>query len=163
MHAATAAAATTAAAAKSRSHPARSSVFAGVREFGEADAELGADRFQRPRAVDDPETARIRVRAGEIGVSDALEERARLAFELVERAALGVRLVESLPRHPGRHVEQEREVGLAVAVDPLLELVDSLDGNAVTASLVGEGRVGEAIAKHRVAARERRADHRFEM
>ena len=42
---------------------------------------------ERPRAVDHAEAARVRRRALEIGVADAVEERAGLALELVERRA----------------------------------------------------------------------------
>ncbi len=88
----------------------------------------------------------------EIGVAHALEERVRLALELVERRGpRACARVEPRARHVGRHVEEKREVGLAVAVDPLLELADARDGHAVPAALIGVGRVGEAVAEHPVA------------
>ena len=59
----------------------------------------------------------------------------------------------------GGHVEQQREVGLAVAVDPGLELADARGRHAVPSPLVGEGRVAEAIAHHPVAPRQCRTDH----
>ena len=61
----------------------------------------------------------------EIGIADANEERLGLALEAVELAALAfARDRAARARRRGRDVEQEREIGLAVAVDPLLELAD---------------------------------------
>ncbi len=119
---------------------------------------------RRPRAVDDAEAPRLVGGALEIGGAHAREEGAGLALELVERATLALGALSRRARDTaGRHVEQEREIRLAVAVDPLLQLADARQRHAVAAALVGVGRVGEAVAQHPVAAGERRPDHEVEV
>jgi hypothetical protein len=68
------------------------------------------------------------------------------------------RLREPLPRYFRRHVEEQREIRIAVRVHASLELAQEFSRDEMAAALVGVGRVGEAIAQHPIAARERRFD-----
>ena len=69
-------------------------------------------------------------------------------------------------RHLGRQVEPQRQVGLRAAaagsagrLHPAVQLRQHRQVEAAPAALVGEGGVGEAVAQHHVAARQRRLDH----
>src|SRR4030095_3879503 len=132
-------------------------------ERREMHGDLCTHVFERSAAVDHAKTTRIVVRARQVCVTHALEKSTCLALELVERAPFRLRAVEARTRDESGHVEQQREIGLAIAVDPLLELANPPAVNAVPAPLISIGRVSKAIAKHPVAARERRTDHAIEM
>src|SRR5581483_12463282 len=121
--------------------------------------ELRAHLFDRARGIDDAKTLRLRARAIEIGIAHALEEGRILALELVGAATAGLRTRETFARDLRRHVEQDRAIRLAIGVNPGLEHGDALQRHAMAAALVGERRIGVAIAQHPIAARERRTYH----
>jgi len=122
-------------------------------------SEVRAHGLERPIRRDHAKPRRLGRGACEIGVAHAREERALLALELVEHAAVALVPRETTARYLDRNVEQQREVRLAVAMHPHFELGDERAVDAVPAALVGMRRVGEAVAQHPVAARERRPDH----
>src|SRR5436305_2710433 len=125
--------------------------------------EHAAHHVQRLRRIHDSKALRLAARTIEISVANALEEAHVLALELVPAAAFILLALQAFARNDRRHVEQDREVGLAIAVNPRLECGDALERNAMPPALVREGRVGEPITQDPFATRERRPDHLLEM
>ncbi len=92
--------------------------------------------------------------ARNVAGADALEERQVLRFEAVGSPGLGPALCGD-----GRvEIEPEREIGLQALLHCNLQLLEQGERLATTEALVREGGIGEAIAEHDVAARQRRRD-----
>ena len=90
----------------------------------------------------------------QIAGANALEEREVLGLEAVGGARRGA------ARGGERRldVEPERQVGLQAVLDPGLERAQHALVLAAAGALVGEGRIGEAVAQDDLAALERRRD-----
>src|SRR6476646_5157542 len=112
--------AATAARAATEAPPARRRVRppSDVLERFELRVELGAHVFERPRAVDHSEAVRLRGRAVTVGGADPNEKSLGLDLEAIEIAPRAARAIEALAGDARRHVEQERAIRPAVAVDP---------------------------------------------
>src|SRR5690606_13324198 len=113
----------------------------------------------RLAAVQYDESSRVALCAVAIGTADALEERHVLDLEAVG----GLRRRATLRSERRVEVEQVGAVGLQVSVYPVLEPRDALDRCAATGTLVGVGRVGEAVADDPAAIGQRRADEPVEV
>src|SRR5439155_15662511 len=98
-----------------------------------------------------------------VRVAHTREKGVRLAFELIEGATCERRGIEPRARYADRHIEQERDVGLAILVDPPLEIMDARERHAMPTALIRISCVGESIAHHPIAASERRAYHELEV
>jgi len=63
----------------------------------------------------------------------------------------------------GRHLEPQRQVGLPAFLDPALQLAQHGQVETAPSPLIGKGGVGEAVADHGGAARQRRLDQLLEV
>src|SRR5205823_11498844 len=89
--------------------------------------------------------------------------RVRLTFELVDGATPRMRFAEPAARNVQRNIEQKRDIGSTVSLDPVLEFADTRNRHGVAGSLVRVGRVGVAVAQNPFAARKSRSDHAVQM
>ena len=126
--------------------------------------ELGAHDGQRPRAVDDPEPAAARRRRARdrrrARARRMRSLRARTCRERGLRAAAASRRARETPvGTSNRNVTS----GWQSPCTHCSSVADTGERHAVPAALVGVRRVGEAVAEHPVAPRERRPDHELEV
>ena len=101
-------------------------------------------RLRRARAADTP---RARAR-----------KKARALLRSDPRRAWPERSLARARAQPRRQIEQQRAVRLQITVHGARELLDPLRTHAAPAALIGARGVGEAVADHPVAARQRRTD-----
>ena len=97
-----------------------------------------------------------RTRQFQVGRAHPLEEGRLLLLEAIGLAAARLR-----PRHAGRHrqIQQQRQVRLQLAHAPPAPATSIVAAvQAAAAALIGAGGIGETIADHPLAARQRRAD-----
>ncbi len=111
------------------------------------------------RPVEDFE-ARVFAREREVAVAHAFVEAIVLAFETIGlRAGRERTRCDALARDRKRHVDEQREIRFASARRGVRECAQHREIQAAPVALICERRIGEAIADHRRAARERRLDH----
>ncbi len=96
------------------------------------------------------------MRAFQIGLANPLMEVRAFLLEAIENPA---RQRDALARDFQRQIEQQGEIGLQVSVHPLLELLEFGAVQTAPSSLIGIGRIAEAVADHPLAAGQRRFDH----
>uniref|UniRef100_A0A0S6YYI3 Uncharacterized protein n=1 Tax=Mizugakiibacter sediminis TaxID=1475481 RepID=A0A0S6YYI3_9GAMM len=116
---------------------------------------IGQHALRRLRGVEHAEAPRERGGARAVGGAHAFEERVFLAFDAVGVAASG----GARAAVADRQVEQQRQVRLQVLGRPTLQLADARLRLAAAAALVGVAGVGEAVAQHPAARRQRGPDH----
>ena len=105
--------------------------------------------------VDHAKSIRRRAREFQVTVAHPIEELRRLDFEAIDGAAPRLHALES---DAHRHVEQQRAVGREIAVHGLREVFDECAVDTPSPALVGVRGIGEAIAQHPLAARQRGPD-----
>ncbi len=105
--------------------------------------QLGAHVVRRTRAIDDEEPFWIFASAFEVLRAHPAKEFLLLGLEAIGGARTG----QPTRCDFWRHVEQQREIGPQVVVDPVFQSGDALDGESAPAGLVGVSRIGEAIAQ----------------
>jgi len=130
-------------------------IAAGRRRDAETRLLTALLRILRASGIDDAESAWIGVRQFEIAIAHAVEELRGLDFETVDRAAPRLHALEP---HLHRHVEQDRAIGIEIAVHGVRDLVDEPAIDSAAATLIGMRRIGESVAEHPLAASERRTD-----
>jgi hypothetical protein len=111
-------------------------------------------RLHRAAAVDADDALRLLGAAPRVARAHALEERIVETLEAIGHARRGT----ARRGLRGLDVEPQRQVGLARALHPSLQLRQHGPVEAAPRTLVGEGRVGEAVAQHGGAGGQRRLD-----
>src|SRR5574338_42332 len=81
---------------------------------------------------------------------------------LLEAARLSC-ATAALTANLGRHIEEQRQVGLAIAVHPALQGLDPIPCHAAAARLVRVSGIGEAVAQHPFSITEGRQDYPLQM
>ena len=112
------------------------------------------------RASITTQRARLAPRDLEKALAQPLVEFERHVLEAGLRAAPRARPRQSFLR---RQVQHEGERRLERAGDEKMELAQPVARHAATEALIGFGRIGEAVAQHDAARRERGPDGRDEM
>src|SRR5258706_7348043 len=117
--------------------------------------ELLADRRRLRGTIDPADAARFGLRPGQVGGAHALEERAVLALEAIERFA---RARQPLARDLVAAVEKQGAVRAQAGMHRRAEALDEIHRHALPRPLISGGRVGEAVADDPASRSERRAD-----
>ena len=122
--------------------------------------DLRGDLLARAGRIDDDEARRLGLRKFKETVAQtAVEELAGLLDAVRRRGGGRLARGEARPGGFGRDVEEDREVGLQALRRKVVEVLQPRHVDAAAVALVGEGRIGETVAQHPFAPRERGADH----